>query len=60
MTSDAGQATVDGTVSATTNDQFWFSNFRVGDAPEFFDGVQFSKDPAALDQPPDDTQHRTV
>ena len=33
---DAGQATVDGTVSATTNDQFWFSNFRVGDAPEFF------------------------
>lgn len=47
---DAGQATVDGTVSATTNDQFWFSNFRVGDAPEFFKGVQFSKDPAALDQ----------
>lgn len=33
---DAGQATVDGTISATTNDQFWFSNFRVGDAPEFF------------------------
>lgn len=47
---DAGQASVDGTVSATTNDQFWFSNFRVGDAPEFFKGVQFSKDPAALDQ----------
>lgn len=47
---DTGQATVDGTVSATTNDQFWFSNFRVGDAPQFFNGVQFSKAPAALDQ----------
>lgn len=47
---DAGQATVDGSISATPSDQFWFSNFRVGNAPGYFDGVQFSKDPEALNQ----------
>ncbi len=47
---DAGRAAVDGTVAAAPDDQFWFSNFRVGNAPDYFEGVQFSRSPEALEQ----------
>ena len=47
---DAGRATVDGSISAVPNDQFWFTNFRVGNAPGYFEGVQFSRSPEALEQ----------
>ncbi len=47
---DAGQSTVSGSINAVPSDQFWFTNFRAGNAPDFFDGVQFSRDPEALNQ----------
>lgn len=46
----AGRANVSGSVDATTNDQFWFTNFRVGNWPNYFDGVQFAKDDETLNQ----------
>lgn len=46
----AGRSTVAGTVTPTTDDQTWFDTFRVGVWPNFFPGVQFSRDPKALDQ----------
>lgn len=44
----AGQSTVAAELTATTNDQAWFTMFRLGQYPNFFDGVQFSKNPEAL------------
>jgi hypothetical protein len=41
---------VPGTISATPDDQRWFNMFRLGRWPEFYAGVQFSRDPQALDQ----------
>ena len=46
----AGRGTIGGTVSATPDDQRWFNTFRVGIWPEYFPGVQFSRDPEALNQ----------
>lgn len=46
----AGQSTVAVEVPATTNDQAWFNMFRIGQYPNFFNGVQFSQDPTALNQ----------
>lgn len=46
----AGQSTVAAQLSATTNDQAWFNMFRLGRYPNFFNGVQFSQDPTALNQ----------
>lgn len=46
----AGQSTVAAELTATTNDQAWFNMFRLGQYPHFFDGVQFSKNPEALNQ----------
>lgn len=46
----AGQSTVAAEVTATTNDQAWFNMFRLGQYPNFFNGVQFSQDPTALNQ----------
>lgn len=47
---NAGKSTVEGTVKPTTDEQFWFGQFRVGVWPDYFDGVQFPRDPAALEQ----------
>lgn len=46
----AGQSTVAAELTATTNDQAWFNMFRLGQYPNFFDGVQFSKNADALNQ----------
>lgn len=46
----AARGTVGTTVSATPDDQRWFDTFRLGRWPDFFAGVQFSRDPQALDQ----------
>jgi len=46
----AGRSTVDGTIPATPDDQNWFGTFRLGIWPDFFPGVQFSREPEALDQ----------
>jgi hypothetical protein len=47
---DAGRSTVPETIPATPDDQTWFNIFRVGVWPDYFPGVQFSRDPEALNQ----------
>ena len=47
---NAGRGTIGTTITATPDEQFWFNVFRVGVWPDYFSGVQFSKDPKALNQ----------
>ena len=47
---NAGRSTVAATIDAVPDEQMWFDTFRVGIWPEYFPGVQFSKDPEALNQ----------
>ncbi|WP_128152776.1 alpha/beta hydrolase [Apibacter raozihei] len=47
---NAGRSTVDAKVNATPDEMEWFSTFRVGVWPEYFEGVQFAKDPETLNQ----------
>lgn len=47
---NAGRSTVSATINATPDDQMWFNTFRIGIWPEYFPGVQFSRDPEALNQ----------
>lgn len=47
---NAGRSTVPMALVPTPEDQTWFDTFRVGVWPDYFPGVQFSRDPAALDQ----------
>lgn len=47
---NAGRSTVEGTISPTPDEQGWFGTFRVGIWPDYFEGVQFSRDPEALNQ----------
>ena len=46
----AARSTVAGNLGAAADDQRWFNTFRLGRWPEFFPGVQFSRDPEALNQ----------
>jgi hypothetical protein len=46
---DAGQTTKPMQISATPDDQTWFTQFRIGQYPKFYDGVQFPKDSLSLD-----------
>ncbi|SEL44582.1 alpha/beta hydrolase [Parapedobacter koreensis] len=47
---DAGQTTTPAQISATPDDQTWFTQFRIGLYPDFNEGVQFPKDEKSLDQ----------
>jgi hypothetical protein len=47
---NAGRSSVASTIPATTDDQIWFGVFRIGVWPDYFPGVQFSRDPEALNQ----------
>ena len=47
---NAGRSTVEGTITPTPDEQMWFGTFRVGVWPNYFPGVQFSKDAEALNQ----------
>ncbi|ATB70187.1 hypothetical protein SJPD1_2088 [Sulfurospirillum diekertiae] len=47
---NAGRSTQPITIAPTPDEQKWFDIFRVGIWPHFFDGVQFSRDPEALNQ----------
>jgi pimeloyl-ACP methyl ester carboxylesterase len=47
---DAGRSTVDATIAPTPDEQGWFGTFRVGIWPDYFEGVQFSRDSATLNQ----------
>lgn len=46
----AGQSTVEGKISATPDDQFWFAQFRIGTYPNFNQGVAFPQDAESLNQ----------
>lgn len=46
----AGKSMIAATVSPLADEQFWFTQFRIGNYPEYFPGVQFPKDAAALEQ----------
>lgn len=46
----AGNSTVATMIEPTPYDQLFFDQFRMGKWPNFFDSVQFSRDPEALDQ----------
>jgi len=47
---NAGRSTVEAVISPVPDEQKWFETFRIGIWPDYFPGVQFSKDPGALDQ----------
>jgi hypothetical protein len=47
---DAGRSTVTATITATPDEQQWFGTFRIGIYPNYFEGVQFAKDPETLNQ----------
>jgi hypothetical protein len=47
---NAGRSTAAANITPTPDEQQWFDVFRVGIWPKYFDVVQFSRDPAALNQ----------
>ena len=47
---NAGRSTQPSTLTPVADEQKWFNIFRVGIWPDFFPGVQFSRDPEALNQ----------
>jgi hypothetical protein len=46
----AGRSTQPATIQPVPDEQGWFGTFRLGIWPDFFPGVQFSRDPEALNQ----------
>jgi pimeloyl-ACP methyl ester carboxylesterase len=46
----SGRSTVSSTINASPDDQLWFGIFRMGIGTDFYPGVQFSKNPDALNQ----------
>ena len=46
----AGRSTVPAQLAAEPDEQRWFNVFRLGVWPDLYPGVQFSKDPEALNQ----------
>jgi len=47
---EAGKSTVAGTITPSPDEQFWFTQFRIGNYPDYFHNVQFPKDTASLEQ----------
>lgn len=47
---EAGRSTVPMTIKPVADEQFWFTQFRIGNYPAYFPGVQFSQDSLALEQ----------
>src|SRR5690606_30889667 len=47
---EAGKSTVEATITPTADEQFWFTQFRLGNYPDYFPNVQFPKDAASLEQ----------
>jgi hypothetical protein len=47
---EAGRSMEAATITPTPDEQQWFNTFRVGIWPNYFDGVQFSRDSATLNQ----------
>lgn len=46
----AGRGTVDETIKAMPDDQFWFENFRMGVWPNYYEDSQFPQSADALEQ----------
>jgi hypothetical protein len=46
----AARSTKPVNITAAPDEQLWFGIFRLGSYPDFYPGVQFSKDPEALNQ----------
>lgn len=47
---DAGRSTVAATLTPAADEQFWFTQFRIGNYPHYFPNVQFPRDSASLEQ----------
>jgi len=47
---EAGKSMVEATIKPTADEQFWFTQFRIGNYPNYFPNVQFPKDSIALEQ----------
>lgn len=47
---NAGRSTEAVTITPTFDEESWFNRFRVGIWPDYFEGVQFSRDKEALNQ----------
>jgi hypothetical protein len=47
---NAGRSTAEANISPVPDEQQWFGTFRLGIWPDFFEGVQFKKDSATLNQ----------
>lgn len=47
---NAGRSTVATTIAPSPDEQGWFGTFRVGIWPDYFEGVQFSRDSETLNQ----------
>lgn len=47
---EAGKSSIAGTITPTADEQFWFTQFRIGNYPDYFPNVQFPKHAAALEQ----------
>ena len=47
---NAGRSTVEATIKPAADEQQLFNIFRVGNWPDYFPGVQFARDPEALNQ----------
>ena len=47
---NAGRSTETVTLSPAFDEELWFNRFRVGIWPDYFEGVQFSRNPEALNQ----------
>jgi len=46
----SGKSTQPASIAATPDEQLWFGIFRLGAWPDYYQNVQFSKDPEALNQ----------
>lgn len=47
---EAGKSTTQATIKPIADEQFWFTQFRLGNYPDFFPNVQFPQDSASLEQ----------
>jgi len=47
---NAGRSMSEGNITPTPDEQGWFGTFRVGIWPDYFEGVQFARDPETLNQ----------
>ena len=59
---NAGRSTLPMTITPTPDEQTWFNIFRIGIWPNYFPGVQFSRDSGGPEPvlPPDDAQHGSL